>query len=36
MDNLLNIFKQLTELDSPSGNEDAVRDFIFNEIKDLQ
>ena len=32
MNKLVNILKQLSELDGPSGNEQAVRDFIIKEI----
>ena len=35
MNNLVNLLKSLCELDGPSGYEEPVRDFIFNEIKDF-
>ncbi len=35
MNNVFNLLKRLCELDGPSGNEQAVRDFILGEIKDF-
>ena len=35
MNKLFDLLKTLCELDGPSGNESAVRDFIMNEIKDF-
>lgn len=35
MSDIFNILKTLCELDGPSGNEDRVRNFIINEIKDF-
>ena len=35
MNNLVNLLKSLCELDGPSGNEQAVRAFIMEQIKDF-
>lgn len=35
MNNLADLLKKLCELDGPSGNEQAVRDFIMEQIKDF-
>ena len=35
MHNLVDLLKKLCELDGPSGNEQAVRDFIMEQIKDF-